>query len=102
MAYGKYVKWEWQLLLDSPQWVYHALESAEKGNIFTKDAEGKALRRFLKGYKAQSPMVKAILAGQDEADEKVEGDLQATQAKLESIGYMLEQKSDDKEGDACG
>jgi LysM repeat protein len=100
MVYGKYVKWEWQLLLDSPHWVYHALEATEKGNIFTQSAEAKALRKFLKGYETQSPMVKAILTGQDEADEKLEGDVAAAQSELEKIGYMLEQKSDEEEGDA--
>ena len=45
-------------------------------------------------------MVKAILAGQDEADEKLESDLQVARGKLEQIGNVLEQRSEEKEGDA--
>ena len=100
MTKAQYSPDQWTLLLNAPRWVYVALVAAERGSISTRRTEAKALEEFLSGYKTQSPLVKEIIAGQKEADEKVKGSLKDAEKTLGQVGMLLERKTDEAEGDA--
>jgi colicin import membrane protein len=91
---------EWKLLLNAPQWVYAALTAAERGSISTRRSEAKALKKFMSSYKTNSPLVKEIIAGQDEADDKVKGSRKEAEKTLTQVGTLLERKAGGDEGDA--
>lgn len=90
---------EWELLLNAPRWVYVAMAAAERGSISTRRTEAKALDKFLSGYKTRSPLVKEIITGQEEADDKLSGSLKEAEKMLGEAGALLERKAGD-EGDA--
>jgi nucleoid-associated protein YgaU len=100
MTRGNFSPDEWKLLLNAPRWVYVALTAAERGSVSTRRTEAKALEEFLSGYKTRSPLVKEIIAGQEEADDKVRGSSKEAQKMLGQVGTLLERNVDDDEGDA--
>lgn len=100
MKTGQFSPAEWKLLLNAPHWVYVALVASERGSIATRRTEAKALEEFLFGYKTQSPLVKGILAGQEEADDKLKGSLKDAEGMLDQVGTLLERKVDADEADA--
>jgi nucleoid-associated protein YgaU len=87
-------------LLNAPRWVYVALIAAERGSVSTRRTEAKALEEFLSGYKTRSPLVKEIIAGQEEADDKLGGSLKEAERMLGQVGTLLERKVGGDEGDA--
>jgi len=100
MTKGQFSPDEWKLLLNAPRWVYVALIAAERGSVATRRTEAKALEEFLSGYKTQSPLVKEIIAGQEEADDKLGGSLKEAERMLGQVGTLLERKVGNDEGDA--
>jgi LysM repeat protein len=90
---------EWKLLLNAPRWVYVALTAAERGTISTKRSEAKALDKFLSGYRTRSGLVKEIIAGQEEADDKLKGSLKEAEKALGQVGALLDRKAGE-DGDA--
>jgi nucleoid-associated protein YgaU len=100
MTRGNFAPAEWKLLLDAPRWVYVALIGAERGSVSTRRTEAKALEKFLSSYKTRSPLVKEIIAGQDEADDKLKGSLKEAERMLGQVGTLLERRADGDEGDA--
>jgi nucleoid-associated protein YgaU len=100
MTRAKYSNTEWKSLVNAPHWVYATLTAAERGNIFTRRSEAKALRDFLSSYRTRSPLVKEIIEGQKDADDKLEGSLEDGEKALRQVGFLLERKADDDEGDA--
>jgi nucleoid-associated protein YgaU len=100
MTTGQFSPDEWKSLLNAPHWVYAALIAAERGNIFTRRTEARALDKFLSGYVTQSPLVKEIIAGQNDADDKLEGSLQDAERMLGQVGTLLESQVGVEEGDA--
>ena len=100
MKTGQFSPDEWKLLLNAPHWVYVALVASERGSIATRRTEAKALEKFLSSYKTGSPLVKEILAGQEEADDKLKGSLKDAEGMLDQVGTLLERKVDADEADA--
>ena len=100
MTKGQFSPDEWKLMVNAPRWVYVALVAAERGSVSTRRAEAKALDEFLSGYKTRSPLVKEIIAGQEEADDKLSGSLKKAEGMLGQVGALLERKVSDDEGDA--
>jgi LysM repeat protein len=99
MAKRDFTSSEWNLLLNAPHWVFAALAAAERGTVSTRRTEAKALDEFLSGYRSGSSLVKEIIAGQEEADDKVKISLKKAQQALEQVGTLLEGKLSDMEGD---
>ena len=91
---------EWKLLLNAPHWVYTAVAAADRGTISTRRTEAKALEEFLAGYKTQSPLVKEIIAGQKEADDKLEGSSEDAERMLGQVDTLLERNVGEDEGNA--
>lgn len=91
---------EWQLLLDAPGWVYHAIDQAERGGIFARRKEAEALETFLKSYQSSSPLVQSILAEQKQATDKLEGTADVAVNMLAQVGALLDAKAPDADGEA--
>jgi phage tail protein X len=100
MTTGTFSPSERKLLLNAPHWVYAALTAAERGSISTRRSEAKALAKFLDGYKTRSPLVKDILAGQDEADDKLKGSLKDAEKALGEVAVLLDRKASAEEANA--
>ena len=100
MTIAQFLPEEWKWLLNAPHWVYAALQAAERGTIVTQRTEAKALQQFLAGYDASSPVLKEILARQDEADETLEVSLADADRMLGELGTLIEHRLSVEEGDA--
>jgi nucleoid-associated protein YgaU len=100
MTTGEFSPTERKQLVNAPQLIRHLLTVADRGGIFTKRSEVKALREFLGKYESQSALVQSIIAGQPDADQKVEANAEEVQRMLEQVGALLEAKTDEAEGDA--
>ena len=92
--------YEWNSLVNAPHWIYVALTAGERGAISTRRTEAKALDEFLSNYKTQSPLVKEIIAGQKEADDKLGGSLEDAERMLAQMEVLLDRKVGEQEGNA--
>jgi uncharacterized membrane protein YqiK len=92
--------YEWNSLVNAPHWIYVALAAGERGAISTRRTEAKALDEFLSNYKTQSPLVKEIIAGQKEADDKLGGSLEDAERMLGQMEILLDRKVGEEEGNA--
>lgn len=100
MKPGNFTAKEWQLLLNAPHLIHHVLITAERGTIFARRKEAKALEEFLSAHRSQSALVQAVMDGQKDADDKLEASLEVAQRRLERVGTLLERKAGGDEGDA--
>jgi len=100
MTTGTFSPTEWKQLIDAPHLIRHLLTVADRGGIFTKRGESKALEEFMSKYQSQSALVQTIIARQKDADEKVEASAEEARKMLEQVGTMLEAKAGEAEGDA--
>ncbi len=100
MATAQFLPEEWKWLLNAPHWVYAALQAAERGTVLTQRSEAKALQQFLAGYDASSPVLKELIARQDEADDTLEVSLADAERMLGELGTLIERRASLDEGDA--
>jgi nucleoid-associated protein YgaU len=91
---------EWKLIVNAPHLIHHALITAERGTIFARRKEAKALDAFLSDHKTRSAMVKAIMDGQKDADDEIEASLEVAKKRLRRVGALLENKADADEAEA--
>lgn len=90
---------EWKQLLNAPHWIYRTLAVSEKAGLITVHREIAALNTTLKEYKTASPLVKALLADQKDADETLKGSLEDAEKALSAVGALLDSKAGDDADD---
>ncbi len=100
MATGKFSATEWKQLLNAPQLIHHLLTESDRGTLFTRRSEAKALQTYLKSARSQSDLVRSIIAEQKDADDKIEASPEDAKRMLAQVGTLLETKADEVEGDA--
>lgn len=100
MTTAQFLPEEWKWLLNAPHWVYAALQAAERGTILTQRSEAKALDQFLAGYDASSPVLKELIARQNEADDTLEVSLADVERMIGELGTLIERRLSLEEGDA--
>ena len=100
MTTGNFSPAEWKQLVNAPEVIYGLLTATDRSTIFIKRREAKALKKFMSGYKSQSDLVQSIIAGQEDADDEIEATPEEAQKMLNRVGALIEDNTDDAEGDA--
>ena len=93
---------EWELIKDSPDWVYAALAAADgREALVTKISESRGFSKALKGYKTNSQLIKDVIADDSKPAKAIKNaTLSSAEEALQQIGTILDKKSDPDDAEA--
>ena len=89
---------EWKLLINTPRYILLALRAADKTSKDVADSEEQGMIEYLTAYKSRSPLVRSVLADQENASKRLR--TKSPLDYIERTGKLLDNKANDSSGEA--
>ena len=89
---------EWKLLINTPRYILLALRAADKTSKDVADSEEQGMVDYLTAYKSRSPLVRSVLADQENASKRLR--TKSPLDYIERTGKLLDNKANDSSGEA--